>query len=60
MNTDELLLAQTGKGYTAFQLAAYNNQVETLNKMRDWVEETQLNPNELKNKLLLSKAMLDT
>ena len=29
--------------------------VETLNRRWDWAEEKQLNPNDLKNKLLLSK-----
>ncbi len=31
LNTDEYLLAQTGKGYTDFLLAADCNIVETLN-----------------------------
>ena len=48
-----MLPSQTRDGHTAFQLAAENN-VETLKRMWDWAEETLLNPNELKNKLLLS------
>jgi len=40
------LLAQTGDGNTAFQLAA-ENRVETLKGLRFWAEEAQLNPNEL-------------
>ena len=48
LNTDECLLAQTGKGYTGFLLAAECNIVETLDIMWVWTEETQLNPNELK------------
>jgi len=28
VNTDELFLAQTGDGYTAFQIASENNCVE--------------------------------
>jgi hypothetical protein len=38
MNTDELLLAQTGDGFTAFQLAARNNHIEALNRMWFWAE----------------------
>ena len=48
INTDELLLAETGKGYTAFHLAAGNNHVETLKEMWVWAEETQINPKELR------------
>jgi ankyrin repeat protein len=55
LNTVELLLAQTENGYTAFQLAAENNNVEIIKRMWVWVEEYQLNPNKLKNKLFLSK-----
>ena len=33
INTDELLLAQTGDGYNAFQIAAFNSQVEKINRM---------------------------
>jgi ankyrin repeat protein len=35
IKTVELLLAQTENGYTAFQLAAENNNVEIIKKM--WV-----------------------
>jgi len=38
------LQAQTGDGYTAFQLAADKSHVETLNKLRVWAEEAQFNP----------------
>ena len=48
LNTNEFLLAQYGNGYTGFLLAAENIYVETQNRMRDWAEEKQLNPNELK------------
>ena len=41
LNTDELLLTQTGDGYTAFLLAAVNNHVGTLRKILVWDEETQ-------------------
>jgi DNA-binding FadR family transcriptional regulator len=54
INTDELLLAKTGKEYTAFYLAAKNNHVETLKKMWVWAEEMQINPKELKKKLFLA------
>jgi len=43
LNTDELLLVQTGDGYTAFLLVAQNSHVETLNKLWGWAEETQQN-----------------
>ena len=52
---DELLLTQNLNGYTVFQLAALKNHVEILTRMWVWAEETQFNPNELKNKLLLAK-----
>ena len=39
-NPDELLLAQNGEGVTAFQLAAWNNHVETLQKLWVWAEES--------------------
>jgi hypothetical protein len=55
INTEELLLAETGKGHTAFHLAAQNNQVETLKKMWVCAEETQINPQELKKILFLAK-----
>jgi ankyrin repeat protein len=55
LNTHELLLSQTGNGYTAFQLAAWGNHTETLLKMWGWVEETQLNPKVLKKELFLAK-----
>jgi hypothetical protein len=42
-----LLLAQTGEEFTAFQLAAENNHVETLKELWYWAEEGQLDPNEL-------------
>ena len=48
INTDELLLVETGKGYTAFHLAAENNHVETLKEMWVWAEEKQINPKELR------------
>ena len=47
INTNELLLAQTGEEFTAFQLAAENNHVETLKELWYWAEEGQLDPNEL-------------
>jgi hypothetical protein len=34
IKTDELLLAQNGDGYTAFQMATENNHRETLRKCR--------------------------
>ena len=55
LNTDELLLISTADGYTAFQLAARKNHVETLKKMWLWAEETELNPKELKKNLFLAK-----
>jgi ankyrin repeat protein len=36
LNTGELLLAQTENGYTAFQLAAENNNVGIIKKMWVW------------------------
>ena len=45
------MLAQTRDGYTAFQLAAHENHVETLKRRF----ETQLIPNDLKNKSLLTR-----
>ena len=48
LNTDEFLLAQPGNGYTGFLLVAENNYVETLNIMWVWIEEIQINSNELK------------
>ena len=55
LNTDEFLIAETGDGNTAFQLAAWENHVEILKTLWVWAEEKQLNPNELKNKLFLEK-----
>ena len=55
LNTHELLLSQSGDGYTAFQLAARKNHVKALLKMWVWAEETQLNPKVLKKNLFLSK-----
>jgi ankyrin repeat protein len=55
VNTVDLLLAQTREEYTAFQLAAEKNDVETIKRMWVWAEETELSPNELKKKLLLAR-----
>jgi len=38
INIDEMFLAQTGNGYTAFQLAPENNNLDTLQKMWVWAE----------------------
>jgi len=54
LNTDELLITETGNGCTAFQLAAENDHVETLNKLRSGLDR-KLNPNEVRNNLVLSK-----
>ena len=55
LNTDKFLLAETGDGYTAFQLAAWKNHVEIFKTLWVWAEERQLNPTEIKNKLFLEK-----
>ena len=55
LKADELLLAQTRDGLTAFQIAAEKNRVETRMKMWVWAEETQFNPKDLKNKFFLAK-----
>ena len=39
IKTDELLLAQTGDGYTAFQLAAENNHIETFRNSRSGLKK---------------------
>ena len=49
------MLVPTADGYTAFQLAAHNNHVQTLKIMWLWAEETDLNPKELKKNLFLAK-----
>jgi hypothetical protein len=54
INTEELLLAETKEGDTAFHLAAILNKVETIKKLWVWAEETQINPKEMKKKLLLA------
>ena len=48
------MFAQTGVCFTVFILAALIFHVEALMIMWVWAEETQLNPNELQNKLLLA------
>jgi len=40
LNTDELLLVETGDGHTAFHLAAWKNHAVTLKKLWVWAEET--------------------
>jgi hypothetical protein len=54
INTEELLLAEIKDGCTAYNLAAIQNKVETLKKLWVWAEETQINPKEMKKKLLLA------
>jgi ankyrin repeat protein len=49
------LLFPIEDGYTAFQIAAENNHVETLKKMWVWAEETELNLEDLKKNLFLAK-----
>jgi ankyrin repeat protein len=58
LNEDELLLQQTGEGYTAFQFPAIYNGVEML--LNTWVraEETYLFPKELKKKLFLDDGYI--
>ena len=53
INTDELLLGESEVGCSASHLATLKNQVEILKKMWVWAEETQINPKDLKKKLLL-------
>jgi ankyrin repeat protein len=55
LHRDELLLAQSEAGLTAFELAAQENHVGILQKLWVWAEEGQQNSNELKKKLLLAK-----
>ena len=55
LNTDEFLFTQPGNGCTGFLLAAECNILETLNIMWVWIEEKQLNPNELKKYLFVPK-----
>ena len=51
------MLAQTGGCFTAFILEAFIFHVEALKIVWAWAEETQLNPSELQNKLLLATEM---
>jgi hypothetical protein len=44
LNTDEILLAETGDVCNAFRMAAQNNHIEILKKLRFWDEERQINP----------------
>jgi len=39
IKTDELLLAQIGDGYTAFQMAAQNNHIETFRNSRSGLKK---------------------
>lgn len=48
LSPDELLLAQSEKGVTAFHMAAKRNHVGILQKQWVWAEVAQQNPNELK------------
>jgi hypothetical protein len=57
LNTDELLLARTWDGYTAFRMAAEKNHVETQKIIWAWAEEGKLNSNELKNNMFLSRDL---
>jgi hypothetical protein len=54
LNTDEFVFAQTWKGYTAFHLAAWNDDIDKLKEIWVRAEEKQHNQNELKKKLLLT------
>ena len=54
LNTDEFLQAQTGDEYTVFQLAAWNNRLETVHAVFVWAEVSKPNSNLLKKNLLLT------
>ena len=54
LNTDEFLQAQTGDEYTVFQLAAWNNRLETVHAVFVWAELSKSNSNLLKKNLLLA------
>jgi hypothetical protein len=41
LNTDELLLAQTGEGLNAIQLTAQKNHVDTLQRIWVWAKENK-------------------
>ena len=43
LNTDEFLQAQTGDEYTVFQLAAWNNRLETVHAVFVWAEISKPN-----------------
>ena len=51
------MFAQTGNCFSAFILSALIFHVEALMIIWVWDEETQLNPNELQNNLLLATEM---
>jgi len=48
-----MLLAQDKRGKTAWQLAVRNGRIMVLERLLDWAKEMQLNPREVRNKLLL-------
>jgi predicted transcriptional regulator len=45
-----------GMEKTAWHLAAENSSIEVLEKILEWAKEAQVNTNELKNKLILTKS----
>jgi len=55
LNLDEMLLAKTEGGQTAFHLAAQRKHTEILWELWVWVAKSQMNPSELRKTLLLAK-----
>jgi ankyrin repeat protein len=55
LHPEELLLDKVKVGLTALQISAKENHVGILQKLWVWAEEWQLNSNELKKIVLLTK-----
>jgi len=55
INPEKLLLGRCERGETAFHMAADEEHLDVLQKLRAWAVEAPLNSDELKNKLLISK-----
>jgi len=50
-----MLLAQFEEGFTVLHIATQENHVDVIQKLCGWADECQLNPTELKKRLLLSR-----
>jgi ankyrin repeat protein len=54
-----MFLLKDNSNRTTLQIAAIKGHIEVLEKMWEWAKDMQLNPDEIRNEVLLSKYYLN-